>query len=102
MGEQVEVTGQELTAHAGHLGDIEQRLSTALSAARQVSMDNDAYGILGRPFAWLLDPFESLGTDMISAGTDTIASDVDNLKRSAAGYSTTEDTNTAMYTGGAQ
>ncbi|GLZ37634.1 hypothetical protein Acsp05_12590 [Actinokineospora sp. NBRC 105648] len=98
----MEVTGNELTTHAGHLGDLELRLSTALSAARQVSMDNDAYGVLGRPFAWLLDPFESLGSDMIAAGVDTVANDIDNLRQAAQGYSGTEDTNTAMFTGGAE
>ncbi|PPK63668.1 type VII secretion target [Actinokineospora auranticolor] len=101
MAENMDVAAGELTGHAGNLGGIEERLGTALSAARQVSMDNDAYGVLGRPFAWLLDPFESLGADMISAGIDTLGNDIDNLKGAATGYGTTEDTNTAMYGGGA-
>jgi hypothetical protein len=99
VGEQVDVTAAELTTHAGGLDGIAQRLETALGAARQVSMDNDAYGVLGRPFAWLLDPFESLGSDMISAGAETVANDVDNLRQAARGYTTTEDTNTSMFGG---
>ncbi|TCO50670.1 type VII secretion target [Actinocrispum wychmicini] len=89
-GDEMKVVVDELTTHAGHLGDIEGRLGTALSAARQVSMDNDAYGVLGQPFAWMLDPFEPLGSDMISAAQDVVTNHIESLKKTAQAYTTTE------------
>lgn len=99
-GESFEVVAEELSAHAGHLDSVQQRLATALGAARQVSMDNSAYGLLGQPFAMMLDPFESLGTDMIAQGQDTVTSHADSMRTAARSYSGTEDVQTNRFKGG--
>jgi hypothetical protein len=96
-GENMEVVLGELTTHAGHLGDIESRLNTALSAARQVSMDNDAYGVLGQPFAWMLDPFEPMGSDMIQAAQDVVTNHIENLSKTAEAYGGTEEGNRVTF-----
>jgi hypothetical protein len=96
-GDEMEVVLGELTTHAGHLGDIEGRLGTALSAARQVSMDNDAYGVLGQPFAWMLDPFEPMGSDMIEAAQQVVTNHVENLRRTAEAYGGTEEGNRVTF-----
>ncbi|MEV4317773.1 type VII secretion target [Actinocrispum sp. NPDC049592] len=96
-GENMEVVLGELTTHAGHLAEIESRLGTALSAARQVSMDNDAYGVLGQPFAWMLDPFEPMGTDMIQAAQDVVTNHIENLTKTAEAYGGTEESNRVTF-----
>jgi hypothetical protein len=99
-GDSFEVVAGELATHAGHLDSVQQRLATALGAARQVSMDNGAYGVLGQPFAMMLDPFENLGTDMISQGQDTVTSHADSMRGAAQSYSGTEDVQTNRFKGG--
>ncbi|WP_018681706.1 type VII secretion target [Actinokineospora enzanensis] len=95
-----DVITEALAKHARSLDGVRERLGTALSAAREVSMDNDAYGVLGRPFAWLLDPFESLGTDMISQAEDTVTTHAEGMRSVQRSYDGTEDANADAFRGG--
>jgi len=99
-GDSFDVVAGELSTHAGHLDSVHERLATALGAARQVSMDNGAYGLLGQPFAMMLDPFENLGTDMLSQGQDTVSSHAESMRAGARSYTGTESVTTDRFKGG--
>jgi hypothetical protein len=95
-----DVETEALVTHGRSLDALHERLGTALSAARTVSMDNEAYGVLGRPFAWMLDPFESLGTDMISQAQDTVTSHQEGITTTKEAYQGTEDVTASGFRGG--
>src|SRR5262245_19124956 len=60
-GDGYQVLSGELTGHAGKVRGLGDRLAQAVDAARQVTMNNEAFGVLCRPFALLLEPFEQKG-----------------------------------------
>jgi hypothetical protein len=85
-----EVLGDELGIHAGKIDGFADRLRTAVDAARQVTMDNSAYGVICQPFALLLDPFEQMGVQALQTGSDSIGGTAAKIREAAAAYQAQE------------
>ncbi|MET0236093.1 MAG: type VII secretion target [Kibdelosporangium sp.] len=92
-----EVLTGELTAHAGKVDGFADRLRTAVDAARQVTMNNDAYGVICQPFAMLLQPFEEMGVNALSKGSETVRETAGTIRDAAKSYSTSEDSRAATF-----
>lgn len=94
-----EVLTGELEAHAGRVDALGDRLRTAVDAARQVTMNDSAYGVVCQPFAQLLQPFEELGVRTLGQGADAIADTAGKVRETARTYTTTDTTEAAQYQG---
>ncbi|WP_435156041.1 type VII secretion target [Amycolatopsis sacchari] len=86
MAEGYEVLTDELTTHAGKVDALADRLSTAVQAAQQVSMDNSAYGVICQPFALLLDPFEQLGVRALQSAQESVADTATKVRDTVQTY----------------
>ncbi|WIX85700.1 type VII secretion target [Amycolatopsis sp. DG1A-15b] len=68
-----EVLADELEGQAKKAEAFADRLRAAVDAARQVTMNNDAYGVICQPFAMLLQPFEEMGVNALAKGVESIS-----------------------------
>ncbi|HEV7974239.1 type VII secretion target [Amycolatopsis sp.] len=91
MADGYEVLGGELGIHAGKIDGFADRLRTAVDAARQVSMDNSAYGVICQPFALMLDPFEQMGVQALQTGSDSVDGTAGKIRDAATAYQARED-----------
>ncbi|HET9144406.1 type VII secretion target [Actinophytocola sp.] len=92
-----EVLTSELDAHAGRVDGLTDRLRTAVDAAQQVTMNNDAYGVVCQPFAQMLQPFEELGVRTLQQGVDALSDTARKVRDTALSYTSTETTGAATY-----
>ncbi|WP_017976562.1 ESX-1 secretion-associated protein [Actinopolyspora halophila] len=96
MSDRVNVTPDELREHASGVDEVIDRLDTAVEAAQQVSLDNDAYGILCRPFAWMLDPVEQHGIDTLKQAVEGMRDTAENVRGAAEDYESVDQENSDM------
>jgi hypothetical protein len=87
----------EIKGHATSIGQLQQQLAEAHEAAKTMVIAEDGFGILCRPFAWLLKPVEQWGTDTIAKAVEALDSVAANLAASAQAYQEMEDGNAAMF-----
>jgi hypothetical protein len=80
------VLGEELGSHEGKVRGFAERMKTAVDAARQVTMDNSAYGVICQPFAAMLDPFEQMGVRALQEASDSINGTADKVNDAAEAY----------------
>ena len=96
-----EVLGDELGTHAGKVDGFADRMRTAVDAARQVTMDNSAYGVICQLFAMMLDPFEQMGVRALQTASDSIDGTAGKVRDAASAYQAQEDaTKEAIERGG--
>jgi hypothetical protein len=81
-----EVLTDELGTHAGKVDALAQRLEAAVAAAQQVTMDNSAYGVICRPFAWLLDPFEQRGVEVLRQAGESVTGTAGKVRDAVQAY----------------
>ncbi|MDQ0379334.1 type VII secretion target [Amycolatopsis thermophila] len=81
-----EVLTDELGTHAGKVDGLAERLQTAVDAARQVSMDNGAFGVICQPFAMMLDPFEQRGIQALEAAKECVSGTAGNVRTASTNY----------------
>jgi len=81
-----EVLTDELGTHAGKVDGLAERLQTAVDAARQVSMDNSAFGVICQPFALMLDPFERMGVQALEAAKESVSGTAGSVRTAATKY----------------
>ncbi|WP_019814145.1 type VII secretion target [Saccharomonospora saliphila] len=81
-----EVLTGELHAHSGKVDGFAERMRTAVDAARQVTMDNSAYGVICQPFALLLQPFEEMGVTALEQAAETISETAGKVREAADAY----------------
>ncbi|GAA1311800.1 type VII secretion target [Saccharothrix xinjiangensis] len=89
------VTG-EISALAGRVEGLSERLRAAADAARTVAMNDSAYGVVCQPFAALLQPFEEMGVQALVKAAETVADNAANLRGTSRAYDqreTAESTN---------
>ncbi|MFD4251298.1 type VII secretion target [Amycolatopsis thermoflava] len=87
-----EVLTDELGTHAGKVDGLAERLQTAVEAARQVSMDNSAFGVICQPFAMMLDPFEQMGVRALEVATESVSGTAGNVRTTVTNYDGQDDT----------
>ncbi|MBE8519439.1 ESX-1 secretion-associated protein [Amycolatopsis sp. H6(2020)] len=80
------VLGEELGSHESKVRGLAERMKTAVDAARQVTMDNSAYGVICQPFALMLDPFEQMGVRALQQASESIDGTADKVKDAADAY----------------
>jgi hypothetical protein len=99
MPDEFEVLTDELTAHAGKVDGLTDRMRTAVDAANTVTMNNDAYGVVCQPFALLLQPFEEWGVRTLRQAADTIADSAKKVRDTTQSYTTTDSAQRVTFTG---
>ena len=99
MTDKYEVLTDELTAHAGKLHALTERLRTAADAANQATMNDDAYGVICQPFAMMLQPFEQMGLNAVRQGVGTLSDTADKVRKATTHYDTTETAEAAKFRG---
>lgn len=97
MPDGFEVLTAELDAHAGRVDGLADRLRAAVDAARTVSMNDDAFGVICQPFAMLLHPFEQMGVGALSKAVETVTENAGTLRQTARTYDTQESAQTARF-----
>jgi uncharacterized protein YukE len=97
MADGYEVLAGELETHASKVDGYSERMRTAVDAARQVTMNNEAYGVICQPFAMLLQPFEELGVRALEQAAETIADTARKVRDSATSYTGTDAAEAAGY-----
>ncbi|WP_346071910.1 ESX-1 secretion-associated protein, partial [Saccharopolyspora thermophila] len=93
MPDEMNVVIENLRSHASKVDGVVDQLNTAVDAAQQVSLDNDAYGILCRPFAWMLDPVEQHGIETLRTAVQAMREVADNVRDAAEEYQAVDDGN---------
>lgn len=88
-----EVVPGEVREHAEQVQGQGDVLAQALDAARQVSMSADAYGVLCRPFALMLDPLEKWGVEALSQAAEALDAMAESLRATAEVYEQVEGGN---------
>ena len=94
-----EVLTGELDAHARKIDGYAQRLQAAVDAARQVTMNNDAYGVICQPFAMLLQPFEEMGVNALAKGVESVNETARGMRDTVKSYDEREASESARMGG---
>jgi hypothetical protein len=85
-----EVLADELTTHAGKVDGFTDRLRTAVDAAHQVTMNNEAFGVICQPFAAMLQPFEERGVEALRQGVEAMTDTAGKVRNTMTTYTDTE------------
>jgi imidazoleglycerol phosphate dehydratase HisB len=98
-GQGYQVAPDELTAHASSLEDIGRTLGQAVSAAQQVTMGTQAYGMIAGPlFVPIVTAISSAGIDALSSSQSGVASLARGVKDTAASYHELDQDNATRLT----
>ncbi|SFA71314.1 Excreted virulence factor EspC, type VII ESX diderm [Amycolatopsis marina] len=92
-----EVVPEDLVAHASHLDGLVDRLNTAASAARTVSMSDQAYGLLCAFMPMIVNPMEEEASGALDAAVEGVGITADNVRAAAAGYQDADQTHAAPF-----
>ncbi|MEV8441829.1 type VII secretion target [Actinosynnema sp. NPDC051121] len=92
-----ELLPEELRAHASRLDGIRDRLSTALDAARTVSLPTGAYGVICQFFPPMVDPVERMGMDAISEAATAVEATANDVRETAKTYDAVDDGNRQAF-----
>jgi excreted virulence factor EspC (type VII ESX diderm) len=99
MPDGYDVLTGELQTHATHVDALADRLGNTVDAARQVTMNDSAYGVICQPFAMLLQPFEQMGVNALNQAVTTVRESAGQVRDTARTYDTTEGTEAARLGG---
>ncbi|MFI0468780.1 ESX-1 secretion-associated protein [Saccharopolyspora elongata] len=91
MPDEMNVVIENLRTHASKVDGVVDQLNVAIDASQQVSLDNDAYGILCRPFAWMLDPVEQHGVQTLQKAVEAMQEVAENVRGAAEEYQSADD-----------
>jgi len=97
MPDGYDVLTSELQTHAARVDGLTDRLRTAVDAARQVTMNDSAYGVICQPFAMLLQPFEQMGVNALNQAVTTVQETAGKVRDTARDYDTTEGTEATRF-----
>jgi excreted virulence factor EspC (type VII ESX diderm) len=93
-----QVVSDELRAHASHLDGLTDRLNTAVSAAGQVTMDTEAYGVLCAFLPPIINAVtEQHATDTLHAAVQGMTDTANNVRTAASSYDDAEQSNAAPW-----
>jgi Excreted virulence factor EspC, type VII ESX diderm len=94
-----EVLTGELETHAGKIDAFSDRLRTAGDAARQVTMNDSAYGVVCQPFALMLQPFEELGVRTLQQSVAAMVDTARKVRDTATSYTGSDTAEAARLRG---
>lgn len=92
-----EVLPTELRSHARKVDGLAERLGQALHAARQVSMSDDAYGIICQFLPPVLNGLEQEAYDALAAGENGTTEIATNIRHTADEYEARDDDEAVMF-----
>lgn len=92
-----EVEVEELTAHASHLDGLVDRLTTAVDAAKTVSMSDQAYGVLCSFLPPVVNPMEEEGINALNAAVEGVGHTAENVRTTADVYRDTDQGNAESF-----
>jgi hypothetical protein len=95
------VLDDELRAHAGRLDGLHEQLGTALAAARQVSLGDQAFGIICQFFVPVVHSVSTPGIDALSTAADSVTETAGSVRDAATTYEQSEQANSQAFTPGA-
>ena len=98
MPDGYDVLTEELRTHAGKVDGFVDRLRTAADAAGQVTMNNEAYGVICQPFAMLLQPFEQMGANAVAQAVQTVTDSAGKIRDTAGSYDTSDQAEAQTFT----
>ena len=78
---------------------IQGQLSTALDAARTVSMPRDAYGVICQFFPPMIVPIENAGVQALQEAVNAMGNTARAIRDTATTYADTEAANAAAFDG---
>lgn len=93
MSEQYEVLTEALRGHATALQGFADRLNQAVDAARQVSMPDDAYGVICQFLPPVLNPLEEHGVAALQGSAEGMDTTAANVTDTAEDYAAADDRN---------
>ncbi|WP_367127594.1 type VII secretion target [Saccharothrix sp. HUAS TT1] len=96
MADGFTVDSGELAAQAAALDGLASRADTASAAGQHVTSLDDAYGLLCRPFADLLEEPQQRGVDTLQATAENMRQLVTDLGETAKVYREAEERITAV------
>jgi hypothetical protein len=99
MPDEMNVVIENLRSHGGKVDGVVDQLTTAVDASQEVSLSNDAYGILCQPFALMLQPIEERGVETLQKAVEAMRETADNVRASAEDYQATDDGNIDLFKG---
>jgi uncharacterized protein YukE len=99
MADEMNVVIENLRSHASKVDGVVDQLNLAVDASQQVSLDNDAYGILCRPFAWMIDPVEQNGIDALKKAVEAMQDVAENVRGAAEDYQAADDAGSSAIGG---
>ncbi|WP_243789596.1 type VII secretion target [Saccharopolyspora gloriosae] len=92
-----EVVSEELRAHASHLDALTDRLDTAVSAAKEVSMSDEAYGLLCSFLPPIVNPMEEEGVTALEAAREGVEVTAENIRNTAKEYDSNDEDNAESF-----
>lgn len=95
------VLDDELRAHAGRLDGLQEQLSTALAAARQVSLGDQAFGQICQFFVPVVHSVSNPGIDALDTAANSVTETAGQIRDAALTYEQSEQANTQAFTPGA-
>lgn len=100
MSSGFELVADDLRVHSTHLDGLVDRLDRVVSAARSVSVDNSAYGVL----CAFLPPVVNATTqqranETVDAAAKGMAATADNIRAAAASYEQQDQNAAAPFAG---
>ncbi|WP_026424591.1 type VII secretion target [Actinokineospora inagensis] len=100
MPEGYGVLVDELGAHARRLDALNDRLTQAVDAANQVTLGNQAYGVICQFFVPIVHMVSQPGVDSIREAATTMGDTAHAVNDTATSYANTESANTQPFAGG--
>ncbi|MEU6129463.1 type VII secretion target [Saccharopolyspora sp. NPDC047091] len=92
-----EVVSEDLTAHAAHLDSLTDRVDTAISAAEQVGMSDEAYGLLCSFLPPIINPTGQEGLAALQAAREGLETTAQNVRTTAEEYDTNDEDNSQSF-----
>jgi uncharacterized protein YukE len=99
MPDEMNVVIESLRSHASKVDGVVDQLNVAVDASQQVSLNNDAYGILCRPFAWMIDPVEQYGIQTLQKAVEAMQEVAENVRGAAEEYQAADDAGSSLIGG---
>lgn len=89
----------ELRTHASRLDALQDRLDTALDAANQVALGDQAYGVICSFFVPVVHAVSSPGVEALRDGATSMGDTATGVRTTATSYDDVEQANTKPFAG---
>ncbi|MFC0115588.1 type VII secretion target [Kibdelosporangium aridum] len=93
------VLPDELRAHASRLNGLQDRLNTALDAANQVALGDQAYGVICSFFVPIVHAVSAPGVTALRGTATAMGETSVGVKTTATSYDDVEQSNTQPFAG---